>query len=306
MLLQPSAFCDLFGWAGKALGSLDEALMASYSLAPKSILEADNVSLPFPTNLGAALATAGIYLFSVLTLSCLMMCVKPREVHRFKFFYNAFQMIVCSYMAAEAAFCVGESGYVFMACNNHIPVTPRIAHLYWIFYLSKFLDFFDTALIVLGKKWAQLSFLHLLHHSGSLVMTALMLKVPNNVELISTVGVNTFVHFLTYTYFFVASHLDHGGGAVWWKKYVLNIELLQFFVLLMHLSVFPWSCHLKGVKLCRATEAGRVAAISWYSAQLILFSHLWKKSNKKKTASKAAATGSVANMPPAAATKKSN
>ena len=234
-----------------------------------------------------------------------MMCVKPREVHRFKFFYNAFQMIVCSYMAAEAAFCVGESGYVFMACNTHIPVTPRIARLYWIFYLSKFLDFFDTALIVLGKKWAQLSFLHLLHHSGSLVMTALMLKVPNNVELISTVGVNTFVHFLTYTYFFVASHLDHGGGAVWWKKYVLNIELLQFFVLLMHLFVFSWSCHLKGVKLCRVTEAGRVAAISWYCAQLILFSHLWKKSNKKKTASKVAAKGSVANMPPAT-TKKNN
>ena len=305
MLLQPSgAFRDLFGWAGKVLGSLDEAFTtASHSLAPKSILEADNVFLPFPTNLGAALATAGIYLFSVLTLSCLMMCVKPKEVHRFKFFYNAFQMIVCSYMAAEAAFCVGESGYVFMACNNHIPVTPRIAHLYWIFYLSKFLDFFDTALIVLGKKWAQLSFLHLLHHSGSLVMTALMLKVPNNVELISTVGVNTFVHFLTYTYFFVASHLDH-GGAVWWKKYVLNIELLQFLLLLMHLFVFPWSCHLKGVKLCRATEAGRVAAISWYSAQLILFSHLWKKS-KKKTASKVAATGSVANMPPAT-TKKNN
>jgi len=306
MLLQPRAFHDLFGWAGKVLGSLDKVLTASHSLAPKSILEADNVSLPFPTNLGAALATAGIYLFSVLTLSCLMMCVKPKEVHRFKFFYNAFQMIVCSYMAAEAAFCVGESGYVFMACNNHIPVTPRIAHLYWIFYLSKFLDFFDTALIVLGKKWAQLSFLHLLHHSGSLVMTALMLKVPNNVELISTVGVNTFVHFLTYTYFFVASHLDHGGGAVWWKKYVLNAELLQFFVLLTHLFVFPWSCHLTGVELCRATEAGRVAAISWYSTQLLLFSHLWKKSKKKKTASKAAATGSVANMPPAAATKKSN
>ena len=135
-------------------------------------------------------------------------------------------------------------------------------------------------------------------------MTALMLKVPNNIELISTVGVNTFVHFLTYTYFFVASHLDR-GGAVWWKKCVLNAELLQFFVLLTHLFVFPWSCHLKGVKLCRATEAGRVAARSWYSVQLLLFSHLWKKS-KKKTASKVAATtGSVANMPPAA-TKKNN
>ena len=263
----PSAFflpCDLFRWAGNTANSL-EHVFDSHGPPP-----APHVSLV------GALVVSGLYLFSVLVASFIQVIAKPKDMPRFKFFYNALQMIVCSYMAVEAFFCGSESGYVFMACNSHVLVSSRIARLYRLFYLSKLLDFCDTALIVVGKKWRQLSFLHLLHHAGSLVMTALMLKVPNNIELLSTVGVNTTVHLLTYTYFFVDSHL-HQGSTVWWKRHVLRAELLQFFVLLMHLFVFPISCNLKGVRLDQATSIGRVAAISWYSLQLMLFGHLWWK-----------------------------
>ena len=274
--LQQSALSlpgDLFRLAKNTAGQV----VASFDLAA-----ADSEPLPTPhVSLVGALFVSGLYLMSVFVFSLAQVTSKPKEMPRFKFFYNAFQMVLCSYMAVEAAFCASEAGYVFMACNTHVPVTSRVARLYWIFYLSKLLDFCDTALIVVGKKWAQLSFLHLLHHAGSLVMTALMLKVPNNIELLSTVGVNTFVHLLTYTYFFVALHLDH-GSTVWWKRHVLRAELLQFFVLLVHLFVFPFSCNLKGEELDKATQVGRVAAISWYSVQFALFTRLWWKQQGRK------------------------
>ena len=261
--------CDLFRWAGNTANSL-EHVFDSHGPPP-----APHVSLV------GALVVSGLYLFSVLIASFTQVTAKPKDMPRFKFFYNALQMIVCSYMAVEAALCAIDSGYMFMACNSHVPVSSRIARLYCLFYFSKLLDFCDTALIVVGKKWARLSFLHLLHHAGSFVMTALMLKVPNNIELLSTVGVNTFVHFLTYTYFFVASHLGH-GSTIWWKRYVLRAELLQFFVLLMHLFVFPLSCNLKGEELDKPTRHGRKAAISWYSVQLALFTHFWWKQHGRK------------------------
>lgn len=267
--------CDLFRWVGNTANSLEHVL-ASHSLASADGGPVTG-SPPDPhVSLVGALAVSGLYLFSVLVASFAQVSAKPKEMPRFKFFYNALQMIVCSYMAVEAVLCAIDSGYVFMACNSHVPVSSRISRLYCLFYFSKLLDFCDTALIVVGKKWEQLSFLHLLHHSGSFVMTALMLKVTNNIELLSTVGVNTFVHFLTYTYFFVASHLGH-GSTVWWKRHVLRAELLQFFVLLVHLVVFPLSCNLKGEELDKATQRGRVAAIYWYSVQFALFTHFWWK-----------------------------
>ena len=40
-----------------------------------------------------------------------------------------------------------------------------MANVLWLFYMSKILDFMDTVFIVLGKKWEQLSFLHVYHHT---------------------------------------------------------------------------------------------------------------------------------------------
>lgn len=40
-----------------------------------------------------------------------------------------------------------------------------MANVLWLFYMSKILDFMDTLFIVLGKKWEQLSFLHVYHHT---------------------------------------------------------------------------------------------------------------------------------------------
>ena len=39
-----------------------------------------------------------------------------------------------------------------------------MGNVMYMFFLSKILDFFDTFFIILGKKWKQLSFLHVYHH----------------------------------------------------------------------------------------------------------------------------------------------
>lgn len=39
-----------------------------------------------------------------------------------------------------------------------------MGNVLYMFYLSKILDFCDTFFIIVGKKWNQLSFLHVYHH----------------------------------------------------------------------------------------------------------------------------------------------
>jgi elongation of very long chain fatty acids protein 4 len=80
------------------------------------------------------------------------------------------QMMLCSYMTIEAAALAYRNNYSLYPCNAFNTKTPPVGPLLWLFYISKILDFVDTIVIVLGKKWSQLSFLHVYHHATIFLM----------------------------------------------------------------------------------------------------------------------------------------
>jgi elongation of very long chain fatty acids protein 4 len=51
-------------------------------------------------------------------------------------------------------------------CNGYDASATGMAGVVWIFYLSKIFDFCDTFFIVMRRKWKQLSFLHVYHHTS--------------------------------------------------------------------------------------------------------------------------------------------
>ena len=57
------------------------------------------------------------------------------------------------------------------------PFSQRMRVLMFWHYLSKYLDFFDTIFIILRKKDAQLSFLHVYHHASIGWIWGLLLHV---------------------------------------------------------------------------------------------------------------------------------
>jgi hypothetical protein len=69
-------------------------------------------------------------------------------------------------MCIEAGLQAYKSDYHLLPCNNFNQEKPPIAFVLYIFYLSKILDFLDTVFIILEKRWKQLSFLHVYHHTS--------------------------------------------------------------------------------------------------------------------------------------------
>lgn len=55
-------------------------------------------------------------------------------------------------------------GYSVLPCNAFDNANPVMGNVLYMFYLSKLLDFMDTFFIIVGKKWNQLSLLHVYHH----------------------------------------------------------------------------------------------------------------------------------------------
>ncbi len=87
-------------------------------------------------------------------------------LYPFKFAYNIIQVMLCSYMCIEAGVRAYSAGYTLLPCNPFDQTNPPIGFVLYVFYLSKILDFLDTVFIILEKRWNQLSFLHVYHHTS--------------------------------------------------------------------------------------------------------------------------------------------
>ena len=89
-----------------------------------------------------------------------------RGLYPFKFAYNMIQMMLCSYMCIEAGVRAYSAGYSILPCNKFNTSDPPIAFILYVFYISKILDFLDTFFIIAEKRFKQLSFLHVYHHTS--------------------------------------------------------------------------------------------------------------------------------------------
>ena len=121
--------------------------------------------------------------------------------------YNVVQVGLCGYMTAETAW-----QYVLLEyrpiCNNELVLLPGqpflptgMSNVLWVFYLSKVLDFCDTAFIVLRKKDRQLSFLHVFHHTSIFLVYYLQTLIAYNGDGFLAVILNSFVHLVMYSYY---------------------------------------------------------------------------------------------------------
>ncbi|CAN0010896.1 unnamed protein product [Heterosigma akashiwo] len=70
--------------------------------------------------------------------------------------YNVVQVMLCSYMCLEAGIIAWREGYSLIPCNARQRPSAPVGNVFWLFYMSKILDFMDTFFIITGKKWKQL------------------------------------------------------------------------------------------------------------------------------------------------------
>jgi len=117
-----------------------------------------------------------------------------------------------------------EQGFMSLMCErtNHA-VEGRIGFWIYIFYLSKYYETVDTVLMALRKK--PIIFLHIFHHMIVILVTWKWLDDQwLNGSWWCTL-VNSLVHFFMYYYYLIASL----GHTVWWKKYITQGQIVQFF-----------------------------------------------------------------------------
>ncbi|KAF4317659.1 hypothetical protein JM18_002209 [Phytophthora kernoviae] len=166
----------------------------------------------------------GYLLFVIFGTALMKMGIPAIKTSPLQFVYNPIQVIACSYMCVEAGIQAYRNNYSAAPCNAFKADDPVMGNVLYLFFLSKILDLFDTLFIVVGKKWRQLSILHVYHHLSVLFVYYVTFRAAQDGDSYATIVLNGFVHTIMYTYYFVSAHTRD----IWWKKYLTRIQLIQF------------------------------------------------------------------------------
>jgi elongation of very long chain fatty acids protein 4 len=116
--------------------------------------------------------------------------------------------------------------------NAYNPKHKEMAILIYLFYMSKYVEFMDTVIMVLKRSTRQISFLHVYHHSSiSLIWWAIAHHAPGG-EAYWSAALNSGVHVLMYAYYFLAACLRSSpklkNKYLFWGRYLTQFQMFQF------------------------------------------------------------------------------
>jgi hypothetical protein len=173
-----------------------------------------------------------------------------------------------------------RTSFVRVFCDEKMEFTKgRLYFFYYVNYLFKFVELFDTVLLVLRGK--PTPFLHTYHHAATMVLCWSQLRAQSCVQWVPIV-INLWIHVVMYLYY----ALHALGIDVWWKKYLTMLQIVQFVVGLIGClgGLLPRTLFDLGVTSlprCHGEYEGAFFGIAVLATYLYLFIELYQKSYSK-------------------------
>jgi len=170
-----------------------------------------------------------------------------------------------------------QEGLLSLFCEtSEHAVKGSIGFWLYIFYISKFLELFDTVILVLKKK--PTIFLHVYHHAVMVYSTWFWLEYQWLSAAWWCCWVNSLVHAFMY-YYYLQTSLNK---KVWWKKYITVGQLVQFF---SGLLVVQFWFYLRESHQCKGSYPIAVISNGVNISFILLFGNFFQITYKEKSKS---------------------
>lgn len=149
--------------------------------------------------------------------------------------YNLFQIVFNAWIFWELGMCGWLTGQYNYFCQpvDYSPTNEtaiRALHAGYWFFISKFIDFFDTFFFVLRKKNNQITALHLYHHFILPISIWPGTRYVCGGHAMFFAFINSLVHVVMYLYYLLAAMGPRFEKYTWWKKYLTSFQITQFVV----------------------------------------------------------------------------
>lgn len=152
--------------------------------------------------------------------------------------YNLFQIVsniyflhsIIYYSFWKAGYSLYCQGLTYKADENSM----NLLNAYYWYFFVRVADFLDTLFFVLTKKFSHISVLHVTHHTIVVFNGWMFLRLGADGHTVFGVCLNAFVHIIMYVYYFLASLGPSIQKYLWWKKYLTRVQIVQFFIMIIH------------------------------------------------------------------------
>ncbi|CAH4008659.1 elongation of very long chain fatty acids protein 7-like [Pieris brassicae] len=223
------------------------------------------------------LAVVVSYLFFLKIGTRLMKNRTPLQLTTIVSYYNAGQVVLATVLCIKVfKLNLFKDGIVYAGCRYPSNTqNPLLLDLGWWYFFAKFTELLDTVFFVLRKKDKQVTFLHVYHHVVMALYSWSYLKFAAGGEGAVLALLNSAVHIVMYSYYFLSGLGPKFQKYLWWKKYVTKMQLSQFVLMLVYCiwTYFSPQCQY---------AAGFTYFISFnVIVFLLLFVNFYSKSYKK-------------------------
>ncbi|XP_014090436.1 very long chain fatty acid elongase AAEL008004 [Bactrocera oleae] len=201
---------------------------------------------------------------------------KPFKLENTLIVYNFIQVLVSAWMVYEG--CVAWRNYNWRCQpvdRSFSPQAVREARGVYVYYLAKISELLDTVFFVLRKNERQVTFLHVYHHSVMPLISWGTTKYYPGGHGTFIGWINSFVHIVMYTYYFLSAFGPKMQKYLWWKSHITTLQMVQFCMVFIHQTQLLYTdCGYPRWSVCFTLPN----AIFFY----YLFNDFYQKSYKKK------------------------